>query len=139
MNKKRYNLLLVTCLTGLLIGTLTAQASSALDCNNYSGCEKKFCEIEKQLTIAQNKKVRHKVAGLNKALKEAKSNCTDEALKKDLAEKIDEIQGNISEYEIELKEATGNNKSDKVIKYKQNILEEELKLKQLRAEFLTIK
>lgn len=131
MFQKKSNLLLTIFFAGLLVNISTVQASSVGDCSRHLGCEKKFCEIEKQIIIAQDKDNKRRVEGLNKALKEAKSHCTDKGLKKDLAGKIEEIREEISEYEIDLKEAKEDNKIDKIIKYEQKISEEKLKLKEL--------
>ena len=42
-------------MSGLLIGNIQIASAFSLGCEEYIGCEKKFCEIEKQITIAKSK------------------------------------------------------------------------------------
>jgi len=119
-------------LAGLLFISIPVLAST--DCSNLKGCERKFCEIEKQLVIAQEKDNERKTDGLKKALNEAKQNCTDKGLKEDLVGEIEEIKEEIAEYESDLKEAKKYRKTDKVRKYQEKIEEEKNKIKHLEDE-----
>lgn len=98
------------------------------------GCEKKFCEIERQITIAKDNSNNSKLKGLNIALKEARANCSNESLIQDLTSEAEEIKQNILQYEQDLKEAQDDKKADKIIKYKNKIAEEKRDLKQVEAE-----
>ena len=104
------------------------------DCGNLKGCEKKFCEIERQLKIAQEKGSKGKVNGLTRSLENAKEHCTDKGLKEDLVEEIEEANKEIVEYESDLKEAKEYGKKDKVRKYQEKIEEEKNKIKHLEDE-----
>jgi hypothetical protein len=119
-------------LAGLLF--ISAPALASTDCNNLKGCERKFCEIERQLNIAQQKNNERKADGLKKALDEAKGHCTDKGLKEGIIQKIDEVNEEISEYESDLKEAKEYGKTGKVRKYQEKIEEEKIKLKHLENE-----
>ena len=119
-------------LTGLLFISTSAIASSS--CDNLKGCEKKFCQIEKQIKIAQEKGNKHKEDGLKTALKSSKKHCSEEGLKKELSTKINEIKEEITEYESDLKEAVAYDKKDKINKYQEKIKEEKNKIKILKEE-----
>jgi len=121
-------------LVGLLLISTSNPVLSSTDCSNLKGCERKFCEIEAQLNIAQKKDNERKADGLKKALDEAKEHCTDKGLKDDLVEEIEEVKEEIVEYESELKEAKKYGKTDKVRKYQEKIEEEKNKLRHLEYE-----
>ncbi|MGO1750152.1 MAG: DUF1090 domain-containing protein [Marinobacter sp.] len=115
-----------------LLAPVSALASS--DCGNLKGCERKFCEIETQLNTAQEKGNKHEVGGLQRALEGAREHCTDESLKEELAEDIEEAKEDIIEYKADLKEAEEDGKADKVRKYQGKIEEENSKIKRLENE-----
>ena len=121
-------------LFGLLLISTSIPAIASTDCSNLKGCEKKFCEIERQLDIAQEKDNERKADGLKKALDEAKGHCTDKGFKEDLVEEIGEVKEEIAEYESDLKEAKEYGKTDKVRKYQEKIEEEKIKIKHLEDE-----
>jgi predicted phage-related endonuclease len=98
------------------------------------GCERKFCEIERQLNIAQEKGDKRKAAGLKKSLGNAKEHCTDDGLKDDLIREIEEAQKDITEYESDLKEAEEYGKTEKFLKYQAKIEEKKNKIKRLKEE-----
>ena len=124
----------IVALVGLLLISTPIQAIASTDCNYLKGCEKKFCEIERQLKIAQKKDNERKADGLKKALEEAKEHCTDKSLKEDLSKEIEEVKEEIAEYESDLKEAKEYGKKDKVSKYQEKIKEEKNKIKHLENE-----
>ncbi|WP_235653437.1 DUF1090 domain-containing protein [Vibrio anguillarum] len=102
-----------------------------------SGCERKYCEIEQQIESAQLSNNQKKIKGLKVALAEAKSNCSDTKLKQDLADEIKETKetkDKIAEYNLDLQEAKGSGKDNKVRKYQNKIQEEERKLESLLQE-----
>jgi len=119
---------------GLLFALAYVPAIASSDCNNLKGCERKFCEIERQLNTSQEKGNKHKAAGLRQALDNAKEHCTDNGLKEDLIREIEETQKDITEYESDLKEAEEYEKKDKVRKYQAKIGEMKNKIKRLDDE-----
>ncbi len=123
---------------GLLFVSTSVPAIASYDCNNLKGCEKKFCEIERQLNIAQEKGNKRKAAGLRKSLDNAKEHCTDNGLKEDLIREIEETQKDITEYESDLKEAEEYGKKDKVRKYQVKIEEKKNKIKRLEDELSSL-
>ena len=106
---------------GLLFISISMAASALSDCSNLKGCEKKFCEIERQLNIAQEKGNKRKVEGLTKSLEQAKKHCTDKGLREDLVGEIEEAKEEIADYETDLKEAEEYGKTDKERKYQKKL------------------
>jgi len=123
-----------TALAGLLFFSMASPVIASSDCENLKGCEKKFCEIERQLTISLEKGNKYKAKGLRESLKNSRAHCTDKDLEKDLIEEIKEAKEEVVEYESDLKEAKEYGKADKVRKYQEKIEEEKHKIKQLENE-----
>ena len=134
MTKKITALFLNVAFIGLLFASVSDPVIASSDCDNLKGCEKKFCEIERQLKIAQEKGNKRKENGLRKSLENARDHCTDKGLKDDLLEKIEEANNEIVDYESDLKEAKEYGKTDKVRKYQEKIEEEKNKIKHLEDE-----
>ncbi len=124
---------------GLLFVSTYVPAIASSDCNNLKGCERKFCEIERQLNIAQEKGNKRKAAGLRKSLDNVKEHCTDNGLKEDLIREIEETQKDKAEYESDLKEAEEYGKKDKVSKYQVKIEEKKNEIKRLGDELSNLK
>ena len=119
---------------GLLLVSISVPAIASPDCSSLKGCEKKFCEIETQLSIAQEKGNKHKASGLKRALEKAKENCTDKGLREDLIEEIEKANNEMEEYESDLKEAKEYGKKDKIRKYQEKIEEEKSKVNRIEDE-----
>lgn len=123
-----------TLFAGLLVLFASAPAVAASSCGNLKGCERKFCEIETQLNIAQKNGNKHKANGLKRSLEGAKAHCTDKGLRAELVEDIDEAKKDIAEYQADLKEAEEDGKSDKIRKYQGKIEEQRREIKHLEDE-----
>jgi len=134
MTKQVTALFLTIASISILFVSISVPVLASSDCGNLKGCEKKFCEIERQLKIAQEKGNKGKVNGLTRSLENAKEHCTDKGLKEDLVEEIEEANNEIIEYESDLKEAKEYGKKDKVRKYQEKIEEEKNKIKHLEDE-----
>jgi len=115
--------------TGLFLFITSPLVLASSNCEPLKGCEKKFCEIERQLDISKEKGNERKEEGLKRSLNNAKKNCTNKGLKDDLVEDIRSINEEISEYKTDLKEAEEYRKTDKIRKYQNKIEEEKSKLK----------
>ncbi|AQP37298.1 DUF1090 domain-containing protein [Vibrio sp. 2-2(8)] len=120
--------------SGVVLSILSFYSFASLNCSGFSGCERKYCEIEQQIESAQLANNQKKIEGLKVALAEAKSNCSDTKLKQDLADEIKETKDKIAEYNLDLQEAKGSGKDNKVRKYQNKIQEEERKLESLLQE-----
>lgn len=126
-------------ISALLLGNIQIALASSVECEEYLGCKRKFCEIEHQITIAKSKGNTDKVDGLNIALKESKSSCSTKSLMENLIAEITEVKEEIVEYENDQKEAVADQKASKVRKYNDKIAKERIKLEQLEAELNALK
>jgi hypothetical protein len=126
-------------ISSFLLGGIQTALAFSLECSQYKGCERKFCEIEKQITIAKSKGKKEKVKGKTIALEESKLNCSIKSLRDKLNYKISGVESEIIAYENDLKEAKEDEKPNKVIKYKNKIVEEQIKLNNLKAELNELK
>ncbi|PKH06729.1 DUF1090 domain-containing protein [Moritella sp. Urea-trap-13] len=106
----------------------------AADCSALKACDKKVCEINKQLSMAKSDNNQHKVDGLNKALKYTTEYCTVGGLRDDIQDKIDDAMEDIEDYKSDLSEAESENKMNKVQKYERKIKQENDKISMLKLE-----
>lgn len=120
------------------LSVISLPSLASAQCSDLTGCEQKFCEINKQLTIAQQQNNPDKIAGLETALRQAKANCTNDKLKQNVIDKINGSKQDIAEYDADLIEAESAGKADKVTKYQKKIAEEENKIKYLKSELSTL-
>ena len=124
-----------TTIFTLLIFTLAASpASASSGCESLKGCDRKFCEIKKQIDIAQEKRNYRRADGIKTALEKASLHCTDEGLRQELAEEIMEAEEDLAEYEADLKEAEKDGDMDDLRKYQKKIDEESSTIEQLKNE-----
>lgn len=125
---------LASTLAGLVLMLAAIPALASSSCEGVTGCDRKFCEIENKLSIAQKHGNDHQVAGLKKALQEAKRHCTDENLREDLINDIQDAREDLAEYEADLAEAEADGGRDDRRKYQQKIKEEQNEIQQLESE-----
>ncbi|WP_350607847.1 DUF1090 domain-containing protein [Pseudoalteromonas sp. MER144-MNA-CIBAN-0113] len=97
----------------------------------FNGVCEKACEVNHQLLTAKRQGNSHQVAGLNKTLNNTNEYCTQDGLKAELQQKIDDTNSEIEEYKTGLKKAKRQGKHDKVKKYQQKLNDETKQLKQL--------
>ncbi|PMG45008.1 hypothetical protein BCU90_21035 [Vibrio lentus] len=125
----------IKVLLPLLLLPLSAFAS---DCSKKIGCEKKACEIEMKIEIAKANGYDNKLEGLTDALDQVNTYCTNEELKSELIDDIEDAQEEIVEYKEELQEAQDFNEDDKVAKYQRKISEEKAKVEEYKQELSTL-
>lgn len=104
-----------------------AQAATTL-------CEQKAKSIETRLFFAQKHSNSNEIAGLEKALQEARSNCNDADLLADHQKKIAEKREKVAERRQELAEAQAKGDADKIATRERKLAMEEKKLKALEAK-----
>lgn len=102
---KHNNLLLVFPMALLTFSGLTHSASPA-------GCEAKKLEIENKIAYAREHNNSHHIDGLQKALHETESQCTEQQLLEQRNRKMEEKNQKVAECQAELEQAreTGNPK-----------------------------
>ena len=116
------------------VACLSATAMASPECAEMTGCDRKFCEMERQRDEAEKKGNAHQVAGLQKALSAAKENCTDEGLYQELAEDIEAAEADMAEYREDLEEALQEGDKEKITKYRKKLEEEKAELESLKSE-----
>lgn len=129
---KKMNVGFIFKASALAVTLFSMPAMASPKCADLTGCDRKFCEMERQMEEAKNNANLHKVAGLKKALSEAKKNCTDEGLYQDLQEEVDASKSDLAGYEEDLAEARQDGEDKKVAKYLRKIQEEKTELEQLQ-------
>jgi len=97
------NRLLLTCLTMLCISSTTAVAD---ECDQFSGCKAKACNIEVQIRAAQQAGNASRERGLNTALGNVIEHCEDSGLRDSIEDDIRESETDLREYQQELEEKT---------------------------------
>ncbi len=126
-------------ITFLFIFIISSHSLAFANCEQKKGCEKKACNIEKQIKIAKDMNNGSKENGLKKALSEVLEHCTDDKLKHDIEDKITDAQNDIKDYKKDREEATAEGKKDKISKYNKKISEEEAVIHSLRLELEDLK
>lgn len=99
-----------------------------------NGCEIKAKNIEQQIDYAKQHGNTHRVAGLETALKEVKTHCTEDALQAEQAQKVSQKQQKVAERQQELKDAQQTGDVEKIAKKQNKLAEAQHELKQLQAE-----
>ena len=122
----------------LLLSAFSFSCLASTTCNSLAGCERKLCEIEYQIEKAKQYNHQYKVDGLTTALKAEKENCTNQGLKDEILDKIEDKEEDIVEYQADLKRAETENRSDKVSKYERKIKEKQREIDALKQELSKI-
>ncbi|MDY0836537.1 DUF1090 domain-containing protein [Pseudomonas sp. SED1] len=88
---------------------------------NNAGCMAKQNAISAQLEQARSAGKTHQQAGLETALKQVTTYCTDASLNKKRLEKTDKARKEVSEREVDLNEAMQSGDAEKINKRKQKL------------------
>ena len=110
-------------LSALLLSVLTTTAVAAETTKTLTGCAAKRDEIQQQ--IDQDKAAGNSAqqAGLETALSQVKSNCTDEQLEKSREQKVLDAQHEVKKRENELQKAMSKGDPEKIDKRKNKLAE----------------
>lgn len=100
----------------LLIAFLTFSSLSCLAAEAGPACKAKALDIETQLSEAKARGRSQEVAGLNRALRATKANCTDASLVKDREARIKKVKRELSKREKELASAERDGNAKKIDK-----------------------
>ncbi|WP_233078116.1 DUF1090 domain-containing protein [Rheinheimera soli] len=117
-----------------LIAVSPVVAQSQASCSSLKGCELKFCEMEIQLNLAKQTGDNDQVAGLQMALDNARTNCSENKLKDDLTEKLADANKDLVKYQADLQQAEQDGKKDKVLKYRKKLEETSSEIKRLKDQ-----
>ncbi len=119
---------------GLLLLGATLTASTQVNCDKLTGCNKKICNLEKDIGIAKKMKNSSRVDGLETSLEKVKKHCTDDKLVEKLEDKIDDEKEDLEERKKDYEEALKDNRPDKIKKYKTKMAEDNEEITQLQQE-----
>ncbi|MDN3696158.1 MULTISPECIES: DUF1090 domain-containing protein [Vibrio] len=111
----------------------------ASDCSEKIGCDKKACIIQAKMDIAKLNGHDNKLAGLKNALDHVNDYCTNDDLKDELLEKLQDSESDLREYRSELEEAHSYEEEDKILKYQRKIEEEQREIKVIERELSFLK
>ncbi|WP_233008499.1 DUF1090 domain-containing protein [Rheinheimera faecalis] len=117
-----------------LVAVAPAVAQTQASCSALKGCEQKFCEMEIQLNMAKQTGNTDQVAGLQMALDNARTSCSDTRLKDGLTAKLAEANQDLVRYQADLQQAEQQGKKDKVMKYKKKLEETTSEIKRLNDQ-----
>lgn len=110
------------CLAAL-VAVAPAVAQTQASCSALKGCEQKFCEMEIQLNMAKQTGDNNQISGLQMALDNARTSCSDTRLRDALTAKLAEANQDLVRYQADLQQAEQQGKKDKVMKYKKKLEE----------------
>lgn len=130
-------LVVALCLAALVAAT-PSLAQTQASCSALKGCEQKFCEMEVQLNMAKQTGDNNKLAGLQMALDNARTNCSDNRLKEGLTEKLADANKELVKYQADLQQAELDGKKDKVVKYRKKLEETSSEINRLKAQLSQI-
>ncbi len=123
----------------LLLSGIALQADT---CAALQGCAKKICELQNKVKLTTEP---HALARLQKALAEAKANCSDSDLKakaqaktdahtQKIERKIDDASADAKEAQNRMEKAQAEGKNGKAAKYRRKMEEKLQKVKKLQTQ-----
>lgn len=119
----------------LLTGALTSMTAQARQ-PNVEGftCETKQQAVETQITYAKAHNQTDRIKGLEKALDDIKSYCSNDDLEEKYQEKIEEKTEKVAERQEDLAKARLKGDSDKIAKQENKLNEAEAELNEAKAD-----
>lgn len=118
----KYRIILAFCLAALSAGVFAA-----------SPCQEKEQDIQREIHYAEKHHNQSRIDGLNKALREVKSSCSDSQLREDHQKKIAKQKEEIAERRHDLDEAKAKGDADKISKREHKLTEAQDDLKALES------
>lgn len=111
-------------LTFLSVSTISQAASP---------CQEKEQEIQREISYAEKHNNQSRIDGLNKALHEVRTTCSDSKLRAEHESKIAKLKDDVAERREELAKAKQKGDADKISKREHKLKEAEASLKALEA------
>ncbi len=110
-----------TSLATLLMLPVLALTSSAYAANPPETCATKQQAIKQQLEVAHQHNNKDQIAGLQKALTQSQTNCSQPSLQKEQQQKIAEKQEKVNERTRELKKVQATGDKNKIAKQQKKL------------------
>lgn len=126
-----------TLLTGLVLASVLTSAPSFAESEAsaaLTGCAAKRQAISSQIEAAKAHGNSGQQAGLEKALSEVESNCTDESLRAERQADVTKAEEEVSERESDLREALAAGDKDDINKRQNKLQEARSELQQAREQ-----
>ncbi|TBU88183.1 DUF1090 domain-containing protein [Pseudomonas dryadis] len=112
---------------------LAAVVPAFADDTSNPRCAAKEADIEQQIRIAEEAGQSGRVRGLNTALQQVRSHCTDAGLQRELQDKVNEARAEVREREADLREAELDGDADKIAKRQAKLEEARSELQEAEA------
>ena len=96
-------------------------------------CQEKEQDIQREIQYAEKHHNQHRIDGLNKALREVQSNCSDSKVRADHQKKIAEQKEEVAERRHDLDEARAKGDAEKISKREHKLTEAQDELKALES------
>ncbi len=117
-----------------LLSLLATAAVAAETTKTLTGCAAKRDDIQQQIEHANAAGNSAQQAGLEKALSEVKSNCTDEQLEKSREQKVLDAQHEVKRRESDLQKAMSKGDPEKIDKRKDKLAEARKELDEAKKQ-----
>ena len=117
-----------TCLIATMIISPAVLAGNSTSGKDYCAIKKE--KIQQQIEYAKQYNNPHRVAGLQRALSNVETYCTNEGYRADNEERIAKKERKVAEREAELREAKASGRSDKIAKKQRKLREAESELEE---------
>ncbi|WP_101675898.1 DUF1090 domain-containing protein [Alloalcanivorax mobilis] len=111
----------------VMISVLMAGGAQA---EPLSGCAAKQAEIETNLAQARSEGRKGQIRGLEKALKEHREHCTDDGLRQEREEAVQQAREELRERQQDLREARVKGDQSKIRRREQKLAESQRELEQ---------
>jgi len=111
-------------LAAMLLGTaLWCVAPAHARPANLTGCDAKRAALEQELAYARQYGNTHRIQGLERALSNVNTYCTDESLKAELEQDVAQKELEVREREADLREAIAKGDPDKIASREEKLAE----------------
>ncbi|GLK87018.1 DUF1090 domain-containing protein [Pseudomonas turukhanskensis] len=121
-------------ITAALLSLVTTAAVAAETTKTLTGCAAKRDAISQQIEQAKAAGNSAQQAGLEKALSEVKSNCTDEQLEKSREQKVLDAQHEVKKRESDLQKAMSKGDPEKIDSRKNKLAEARKELDEAKKQ-----
>lgn len=102
-------------------------------------CDAKRNAIERELTYARGDNTTHRVRGLEKALAEVNTYCSDASIRADIEKEVRDAEDDVREREEDLREAQAKGDSKKIARRQEKLDKAQAKLELMRVRLQVLK
>lgn len=139
--------------TNRVLGLEMALAQVNMDCQNSQekvvinagenpwgdSCDAKRNAIERELPYAREQDNTHRVSGLEKALAEVNTNCSDASIRSDLEKKVLDAEDEVRRREEDLRKAQAKGDRKKIVRRQKKLEQAQTELELMRVRLQALK